>query len=262
MPKDQEQDHDAAAVRMRQRQGIGPPRENKFGTPIKSIRSMPYVDPAEHGSLLEYLDDWNAMMHQYMKTGGRNNVPRQMVLVVSSVKIGEDEVQILVSHNDKTQEGRSELGMTYNYPGGKLYPHETYIEAAKREYNEETGLLLMHPRLVGILGPTRLEAEELTQPWIVFIVQGSPALAYQHQLAIKPKGERASPCLAKLEHLGSLRALDNIQTIGALVNSNAGDFVIESETMAGTRTTRLITYRPEGLARPLPMKYAHLELEQ
>lgn len=252
----------AEVTRMKQRQGVGPQRVNKFGTEIKSSRSMPYVDPVEHSSLGDYLREWDRMMHHYEKSAGKNCLRKRMVLAVSSVKIDDIEYQVLVSSKAHSTAGESERGLVYNYPGGKVYPNEQPWQAAKREFTEETGLMLADDQIVGVIAPARPEAEEITQPWIVYVFRGRAALVYQHELQVKPKGEKASPCLVQLDKIGGIRALSNIQPIASLVNSYTGDFVMEAESMSGHCVSRITTYRPNIQAIPLPMKYAHIALEQ
>lgn len=53
-------------------------------------------------------------------------------------------------------------------PGGKMEPAETIIESVKREYKEETGLLLVRPELRGVFTIVIEENNEMIDEWMLF----------------------------------------------------------------------------------------------
>ncbi len=53
-------------------------------------------------------------------------------------------------------------------PGGKMEPGESVKESVKREYREETGLMIQNPEIKGIFTIVMIEDDKIVSEWMMF----------------------------------------------------------------------------------------------
>lgn len=82
---------------------------------------------------------------------------------------GPDGAEVLLTR--RSMEMRNHRGEV-SFPGGRLDPGESYIDAALREANEEVGLLVESVEIVGQLHPI---GTWVSRSWIVPVVATVPA---------------------------------------------------------------------------------------
>lgn len=105
------------------------------------------------------------------ETGARKVIPAVLVYVRAALPDGE---RVLMVHRNAPDRPDDYHAGKWNGLGGKLEPDESFVDAARREVREESGLVLDDVRPLGVLQFPGFKAHK-DEDWLVFVLTADVA---------------------------------------------------------------------------------------
>jgi 8-oxo-dGTP diphosphatase len=105
-------------------------------------------------------------MTNAFETGARKVIPAVLVYVRAALPDGE---RVLMLHRNSPDRPDDYHAGKWNGLGGKLEPDESFVDAARREVREESGLEVQDVRPLGVLQFPSFKAHK-DEDWLVFVL--------------------------------------------------------------------------------------------
>lgn len=242
----------------------------------------PYLDPSRHISLESFLNAYRRKTTAYYKGNdpshrSRNDssFPLETVLIVAKPPVALDTHKpapvrhVLLTYTKsmqtspvipsdrqrETRKGKASKDGYVCFPNGVLRQREEVLDAARRIFNEQFGMTLSWPAIVGAVMPSQRETKELSRPYINYVVTGNatPPLVHDDPLPDEPNDPRCKrnqtktfPCYVRPKVLNAIFATTPLPAIASLVFYQHAQFVLEVESYSGPYTIRTVLYRNYG----------------